>query len=55
MRKYCNDLSINDINKVVKLYGWVSNIRILKYLIFIILKDCTGYIQVLVKKNNNKL
>ncbi len=55
MRKYCNDFSIDDINKVVKLYGWVSNIRILKCLIFIILKDSTGYIQILVKKNNNKL
>ncbi len=49
---YCGFLYNRDINKEVILCGWVSNIRFLKKIIFINLRDNTGFLQVLVNKSN---
>lgn len=43
---YCNKLTLQDINKKIKLCGWIEKIRILKNLIFIDLKDKSGIIQI---------
>ncbi len=50
---YCGFLTINNVGKIVSLCGWIDNIRILKNIIFIILRDYTGTIQIYIKKNNN--
>lgn len=54
--KYCGMLNDQDIGKSVKLCGWVDSIRNFGNLIFIDMRDCTGLVQVLfLKKNNKKL
>ncbi len=45
---YCGLLSFKDINKNVKLCGWVLNIRVLKNIIFINLQDYTGSLQLVI-------
>ncbi len=52
---YCNSLSYKDINKNVKLCGWVQDIRLLKSIIFIDLKDCSGNLQLIILSENIKL
>ncbi len=52
LKSNCGFLNINDIGKNIKLYGWVLNIRVLKYIIFINLQDNTGYIQLVIVDNN---
>ncbi len=53
MRIYCKDLNITLINSSVLMCGWVNNIRILKKIIFIELRDVTGTIQIVLKKKKN--
>ncbi len=55
MHNYCNLLNFSNINDKVKLYGWVQNIRILKKIIFINLRDITGLMQIVFKRENKKL
>ncbi|WP_343189294.1 aspartate--tRNA ligase [Buchnera aphidicola] len=43
---YCGKLNKNDINKIVKLYGWVQKYRNLGKIIFINMRDCTGNVQI---------
>ncbi len=45
-----NELKENEISKIS---GWATTIRDTKYMIFIILKDRSGFIQVSIDKNNN--
>ncbi len=52
---YCGRLNIKNINEKVKLYGWVHNIRILKKIIFLDLRDYTGIVQCFVKKKQNNI
>ncbi len=52
---YCGLLNISDINKKVKLCGWIDNLRFLKKFIFLNLRDCTGIIQIIIKKKDTKL
>ncbi len=52
---YCGLLNINYLDKKVKLCGWVNSLRILKNIIFIDLRDCTGIIQIFVYNNKKKL
>lgn len=44
-RFYCGLLNKKDIEKKVKLNGWIHSIRNLGKIIFIILRDCSGTIQ----------
>ncbi len=55
IKNYCNLLSYKDINKNVKLCGWVQNIRFLKNIIFLDFKDCSGNLQLVILNNNKKL
>lgn len=48
---YINELSINNINKDVVLIGWVSKKRNLGSLVFIVIRDVSGSIQIVVKKD----
>jgi aspartyl-tRNA synthetase len=43
---YCEDVTINDIGKEITLAGWVSAVRDLGGIIFIELRDKTGFFQV---------
>ncbi len=52
---YCGLLSTKDINKDVKLCGWVHNIKIFKNIIFINLRDHTGIIQCFVKRKQSNV
>lgn len=47
-----NSLSINDVDKVVELYGWISKKRNLGGLLFIDLRDRSGIIQLVVNPDN---
>ncbi len=47
---YCGLLNLSNLNKKIKLYGWVNNLRFLKNIVFIDLRDHTGIIQVFLKK-----
>ncbi len=52
-RCYCGFINNKKyINKFIKVYGWLINIRILKNIIFLNLKDNTGILQLVVSKNN---
>ncbi len=52
---YCNLLSSKDISKNVKLCGWIQNIRLLKNIIFINFRDCSGNLQLVILNKNIKL
>ncbi len=53
MKKNNNvDFNINNVNEVVKLYGWVQKKRNLGGLIFIDLRDRSGIIQLVVRPEN---
>ncbi len=51
----CGFLNINDLGKNITLYGWVNNLRILKKIIFIDLRDRSGIIQIYINRNKFKL
>lgn len=54
--KYCGKLNNQDIGKIVKLCGWISSIRNFGNLVFMDMRDYTGFVQILfLRKNNNKL
>ncbi len=54
MRTYCINLNINNVEKKVYLCGWIKDIRILKNIFFINLKDNTGFVQIFsLKKYKN--
>ncbi len=52
---YCNYLSLKDIDKNIKLCGWAQNIRLLKNIIFINFRDCSGNIQLIILNDDMKL
>ncbi|ANZ22529.1 aspartyl-tRNA synthetase [Buchnera aphidicola (Diuraphis noxia)] len=51
--KYCGKLRIFDLNKIVKLCGWVHKIRNFGPFIFMDMRDYTGLIQVFFESKNN--
>ena len=54
MKKNMNtDFNIKDVNKQVKLYGWVSKKRNLGGVIFIDLRDRSGIIQLIINPENS--
>lgn len=53
MRTYIKDVSQN-IGKEVLVQGFVENIRISKTMIFVVLKDITGKVQVTLEKEGNE-
>jgi aspartyl-tRNA synthetase len=50
MRKYSSDIGEEDVGKEVTLYGWVHEVRDLGGLVFIILRDREGFIQITLPK-----
>jgi len=50
MRKWTSDIGEEDVGKTVILYGWVHEIRDLGGLVFIILRDREGFIQITLPK-----
>ncbi|VAX76565.1 aspartate--tRNA ligase [Buchnera aphidicola] len=50
--KYCKEITSSNINETVLVCGWVDQIRILKEIIFVNIRDITGIIQIIFKKNN---
>ena len=50
---YCGELSENEIEKEVKLSGWIANIRDHGGVIFLDLRDETGVIQLVSNDDNN--
>ncbi|QIE02029.1 aspartate--tRNA ligase [Buchnera aphidicola] len=53
--QYCGNIRINDLNKTVRLCGWVHNIRNFSHFIFIDMRDCTGLIQIICTLKNKKI
>ncbi len=54
-RYYCGLICKNNINKYIEVNGWVINIRILKKIIFLILNDYTGTLQLVIYKKYKNL
>ncbi len=50
LRKYSSDISEEDIDREILLYGWVHEIRDLGGLVFIILRDREGFVQITLPK-----
>ncbi|QCI21615.1 aspartate--tRNA ligase [Buchnera aphidicola (Hyadaphis tataricae)] len=50
--KYCGNVKIQDVNKIIKLCGWVHKIRNFGQFIFIDMRDSTGLIQVIFECKN---
>jgi len=50
MRKYSSEVCEEDVGKEVTLYGWVHEVRDLGGLVFIILRDREGFIQITLPK-----
>ena len=54
-----NKVSIQDLNKYydseVELQAFVDNIRNLQYVQFVILRDCTGKVQMTIEKNEENV
>ena len=50
LRKYSNEISDNDVDKEILLYGWAHEIRDLGGLVFVVLRDREGFIQVTLPK-----
>ena len=52
-----NKIYINELEKYIDseitIQGFIDNIRNLQYVIFIILKDSTGKVQITIEKENN--
>ncbi|CAL4321259.1 Aspartate--tRNA ligase [Buchnera aphidicola (Pterocallis alni)] len=53
--KYCGDIISSDIGKIVKLCGWVHNIRKFKHFIFVDIRDTIGIVQVLFNNTNSEI
>ncbi|QCI15991.1 aspartate--tRNA ligase [Buchnera aphidicola] len=53
--KYCGNIKLIHLKKIVKLCGWVHKIRNLGQFIFIDMRDYTGLIQILFEFKNNKI
>ncbi|WAI11518.1 MAG: aspartate--tRNA ligase [Buchnera aphidicola (Macrosiphum albifrons)] len=51
--KYCGNIRIIHLNKIVKLCGWVHKIRNFGQFIFIDMRDYTGLVQVIFELKNN--
>jgi len=51
--KYCGNIRTIDLNKTVKLCGWVHKIRNLGQFIFIDMRDYTGLVQVIFELKNS--
>ncbi|MCM1053533.1 MAG: aspartate--tRNA ligase [Ruminococcus sp.] len=44
---YCGTLTIKDVDKVVRVAGWINSIRNLGSLVFVTLRDETGIVQII--------
>ena len=49
---YCGKVTEKDIDKEIKLAGWIANIRDHGGVIFVDLRDETGYIQLVSNDDN---
>lgn len=49
----CGNLSKNNINQVVTLSGWIHDIRVKKFAIFLDLRDSYGLTQIIIKKEDS--
>jgi len=50
MRKWTSEIGEEDVDKEVTLYGWIHEVRDLGGLIFLILRDREGFIQLTLPK-----
>ncbi|CAL4321068.1 aspartate--tRNA ligase [Buchnera aphidicola] len=55
MRKKCGKIDNYDINKNISCYGWISKYRNIGKIIFINIRDNTGFIQVVFNNTNKKI
>lgn len=51
--KYCGDIRLKNLNQIVKLCGWVHQIRNFGEFIFIDMRDYSGIIQIIFHSHNN--
>ncbi len=54
MRTYIKNLK-DKINEEVEIHGFVDNVRNLQYVQFLIIKDCTGKVQVTIEKEDESM
>ncbi len=49
MRRYCGDVSLKDVGKKIKIFGWVRRVRDLGGVVFVNVRDITGEIQCVIE------
>lgn len=54
MRVYCGLLNLKYLNKLIFIFGWISNIRNYGNIVFLDIRDKTGCIQIVLKNINKK-
>lgn len=54
-RKYCGEITEEDVGKNLTIYGWIKTIRNLGGLIFFEVRDRSGFVQVVVDSNQKEI
>ena len=54
-RKYCGEITEEDVSKNLTIYGWIKTIRNLGGLIFFEVRDRSGFVQVVVDSNQKEI
>jgi len=54
-RRYCGEITENDIGKTLTIYGWIKTIRNLGGLIFFEVRDRSGFVQVVIDSNQKDI
>ncbi len=54
-RRYCGEITEDDVGKTLTIYGWIKTIRNLGGLIFFEVRDRSGFVQVVIDSNQKDI